>query len=83
MLNHAYFPDGAVLSLLSVLENGMAIETATIGRECAFGLFADSHTSSNRCLVQLRGNLLRVPIEVLRLEFECSAQIRDLFRHLF
>ena len=36
-LKHAYFPQGAVLSLLTVLENGSAIETANIGREGAFG----------------------------------------------
>jgi len=40
LLKHAYFPQGAVLSLLTVLENGSAIETANIGREGAFGLFA-------------------------------------------
>ncbi len=28
LLKHAYFPEGAVLSLLTVLENGSAIETA-------------------------------------------------------
>ena len=39
-LRHAYFPEGGVLSLLTVLENGDAIETANIGREGAFGLFA-------------------------------------------
>src|ERR1700754_4294798 len=33
ILNHAYFPQGAVLSLLTVLENGSAIECANIGRE--------------------------------------------------
>ena len=37
VLNHAYFPNGAVLSLLTVLENGSAIETANIGREGALG----------------------------------------------
>ena len=37
-LQHAYFPEGCVLSLLTVLENGDAIETANIGREGAFGL---------------------------------------------
>ena len=36
LLKHAYFPQGAVLSLLTVLENGSAIETANIGREGAF-----------------------------------------------
>ncbi len=68
VLNHAYFPDGAVLSLLTVLENGTAIETANIGREGAFGLFAAmySHTSFNRSVVQLQGGLLRVPIKILQ-----------------
>src|ERR1700691_2952426 len=52
LLKHAYFPEGAVLSLLTVLENGSAIETANIGREGAFGLFAAmySRVSFNRCL---------------------------------
>jgi hypothetical protein len=57
ILEHAYFPEGAVLSLLTVMENGSAIETANIGREGAFGLFAAmySRVSFNRCLVQLEG----------------------------
>ena len=46
LLKHAYFPQGAVLSLLTVLENGSAIETANIGREGAFGLFAASTAAS-------------------------------------
>ncbi|MGH6801349.1 MAG: Crp/Fnr family transcriptional regulator [Methylocella sp.] len=81
LLNHAYFPDGAVLSLLTVLGNGSAIETANIGREGAFGLFAAmySRTSFNRSLVQLQGGLLRVPIKVLQMEFEQSAHVRNLF----
>ena len=81
ILNHAYFPDGAVLSLLTVLENGTAIETANIGREGAFGLFAAmySRSSFNRSLVQLEGGLLRVPIKVLLSELERSAHIRNLF----
>lgn len=80
-LNHAYFPDGAVLSLLTVLRDGTAIETANIGREGAFGLFAAmySRTSFNRCLTQLKGSLLRVPIEILHLEFERNEHIRNLF----
>ena len=80
-LDHAYFPEGAVLSLLTVLENGSAIETANIGREGAFGLFAAmySRTSFNRCIVQLQGPMVRCPIEALRSEFDRSDQVRDLF----
>src|SRR5580658_6260857 len=71
LLKHAYFPQGSVLSLLTVLEDGAAIETANIGREGAFGLFAAmySRVSFNRCLVQLEGSMVRCPIELLRSEF--------------
>ncbi len=80
LLEHAYFPQGAVLSLLTVLENGSAIETANIGREGAFGLFAAmySRTSFNRCIVQLEGDLVRCPIQVLQSEFQRSEHVRDL-----
>ncbi len=80
-LDHAYFPEGCVLSLLTVLENGSAIECANIGREGAFGLFSAmySRVSFNRCIVQLAGPILRCPIEPLRLEFEKSEHVRNLF----
>jgi CRP-like cAMP-binding protein len=79
-LEHVYFPRGAVLSLLTVLANGAAIETANIGNEGAFGLFAAmySRTSFNQCLVQLQGGLVRVPIEILRAEFDRSDHVRNL-----
>lgn len=81
LLKHAYFPQGAVLSLLTVLENGSAIETANIGREGAFGLFAAmySRVSFNRSLVQLEGEMLRCPIELLQAEFKQSEHVRNLF----
>jgi CRP-like cAMP-binding protein len=81
LLEHAYFPTDGVLSLLTVLEDGSAIETANIGREGAFGLFAAmySRVSFNRCLVQLEGNMIRCPIEVLQIEFRHSEHVRDLF----
>jgi len=81
LLKHAYFPQGTVLSLLTVLENGSAIETANIGREGAFGLFAAmySRVSFNRCIVQLEGHMVRCPIEFLQFEFKNSEHVRDLF----
>ena len=81
LLTHAYFPQGSVLSLLTVLEDGAAIETANIGREGAFGLFAAmySRVSFNRCIVQLGGHTVRCPIELLQHEFKNSEHVRDLF----
>jgi CRP-like cAMP-binding protein len=80
-LEHAYFPEGCVLSLLTVLENGSAIECANIGREGAFGIFSAmySRVSFNRCIVQLEGRMARCKIEPLRLEFERSEHVRNLF----
>jgi CRP-like cAMP-binding protein len=80
-LKHAYFPKGSVLSLLTVLENGSAIETANIGREGAFGLFAAmySRVSFNRCVVQLEGDMVRCPIALLQSEFRNSEHVRNLF----
>jgi CRP-like cAMP-binding protein len=81
LLKHAYFPQGSVLSLLTVLENGAAIETANIGREGAFGLFAAmySRVTFNRCIVQLEGHTVRCPIQLLQYEFKNSEHVRDLF----
>ena len=81
VLDHVYFPEGSVLSLLTVLESGSAIETAKVGREGAFGLFAAlySRVSFNRCLVQMEGPTLRCPIEPLLQAFTNSAQVRNLF----
>jgi len=81
VLKYAYFPEGAVLSLLTVLENGSAIETANIGREGAFGLFAAmySRVSFNRCLVQMEGGMVRCPIGLLQAEFKNSEHVRNLF----
>jgi CRP-like cAMP-binding protein len=79
-LEHVYFPRGAVLSLLTSLEDGTLIETANIGNEGAFGLFAAmySRVSFNQCLVQLEGALVRVPIDVVQGEFERSEHVRNL-----
>ena len=80
VLEHAYFPEGSVLSLLTVLENGAAIETANIGYEGAFGLFEGMYTevSFSRCIVQMEGRLVRCPIGVLHDEFRRSEQVRAL-----
>lgn len=86
IVDYAYFPDGAVLSLLTVLENGAAIETAIIGREGAFGVCLAMYdpasprrrSSFTRCVVHLPGGLLRIPVNVLRELAQSSAHFRDL-----
>lgn len=80
-LEHAYFPEGNVLSLQTVLGDGAAVETANIGQEGAYGLFTAAYGrgSFNRCLVQLEGAMLRFPARVIRTEIEQDEGARSLF----
>jgi CRP-like cAMP-binding protein len=79
-LEHAYFPEGCVLSLLTILENGSEIECANIGREGAFGLFSAmySRVSFTRCTVQLEGPMIRCEIAYLQDEFSKSPHLQNL-----
>ena len=40
LIETIYFPQDGVISLMTLMENGAAIESATIGREGALGLMA-------------------------------------------
>jgi len=84
-IDYAYFPLGAILSMVTVLRNGAFIETANIGAEGSFaiclalyGLASPKRCSAyTRCLVQSPGALLRVHLAVLAPEFAKSAELRD------
>jgi CRP-like cAMP-binding protein len=79
-LEYAYFPEGSVLSLLTVLDNGSAIESANIGREGGFGIFSAmySRVSFSQCIVQLQGAITQCPIKYLQMEFESSKHTQNL-----
>jgi CRP-like cAMP-binding protein len=61
-LDHVYFPDSGVISVLAVYANGSAIEMATIGREGCTGVQAvfGAKTSSIRLFVQIPGTAAKM-----------------------
>jgi hypothetical protein len=71
LLTHAYFAQGCVTSLLTILENGSGIELGNIGREGALGLFAAMYdrVSFSRSTVQLQGTMVRCYIRPLQVIF--------------
>jgi CRP-like cAMP-binding protein len=77
-VQHIYFPQNCVLSTLAVSESGHAVETATIGREGAFGLVAaiNGHETYARCLVQHSGAAYRIAAADFKKEFDRSAHVR-------
>jgi CRP-like cAMP-binding protein len=61
-LDHIYFPDSGVVSVVAVYTDGSIIEMATIGREGCTGMQAyfDAKTSSVRLLVQIPGSATKM-----------------------
>ncbi|HJZ33017.1 MAG TPA: Crp/Fnr family transcriptional regulator [Hyphomicrobiaceae bacterium] len=61
-LDHVFFPDSGVISVVAVYPDGSIIEMATIGREGCTGFQAvfGSKTSSARLLVQVPGTAARM-----------------------
>jgi CRP-like cAMP-binding protein len=75
-----YFPHDGVISLMTLMENGMAIESTTIGPEGALGLMAAvaPRQSLGRAIVQTPLKAARVPTERLHEAWERSAALRGL-----
>lgn len=75
-----YFPHDGVISLMTLMENGAAIESATIGREGALGLPAAvaPRQSLSRAIVQTPTRAARVSAAALHEVWEKSPTIRDL-----
>jgi CRP-like cAMP-binding protein len=84
MVDTVYFPDDCVISLMTLMESGGAIESAMIGREGALGLMSavSPRQSLSRAMVQVPGRARRISAAHLHRAWEQSAQIRDLIdRH--
>ena len=79
-LDHVYFPDSGVISVVAVYANGDIIEMATIGREGCSGLQAifRAKTSSVRLLVQIPGSAARMPRAAFNRAMESIPSFRDL-----
>lgn len=76
----AYFPHDGVISLMTLMENGAAIESATIGREGALGLMGavSPRQSLSRAIVQTPTRAARIGASQLHEAWEKSAKIREM-----
>ena len=75
-----YFPHRGMISLLAVMRDGKAIETATVGREGVAGAMAGLglHRTSTRAVVQLPLTASVITAVAFRKAVEASAALRDL-----
>jgi CRP-like cAMP-binding protein len=77
-IDYAYFPNRGVVSAMTVMEDGRAIEVATVGDEGMVGLplLVGAKTTTNRVIVQVPGEALRMGADVLRAEASRDSPLR-------
>lgn len=70
-IRHVHFIESGLLSLLSTLEDGTAIEVGALGREGMGGLslLLGSDTAAHTAMVQMAGKAYRMPTESAREAF--------------
>jgi CRP-like cAMP-binding protein len=71
-IDYVYFPESGVVSIVTDLDDGMTVETGTIGNEGLVGLPAvlGVQHSVSRAFCQIPGHTLRVPADVIAEERE-------------
>jgi CRP-like cAMP-binding protein len=79
-IDTVFFPHDGVISLMTLMENGAAIESATIGREGALGLpsAVAPRASLVRAIVQTPTRAVRISAAQLHEAWEKSPRIREL-----
>jgi len=79
-IEHAYFPEQGMISVVSLMEDGSSIEIGTIGREGVAGatLLLETNAVPYQFFVQLPGQAQRLEASVFMEEAERSQEFRQL-----
>jgi CRP-like cAMP-binding protein len=79
-ISFIYFPQSGMISVLASMQDGTAVETASVGREGAVGIMAGlgSRRAAGRAVVQVDGLSSQIAVAPFRAAADQSADIRDL-----
>jgi CRP-like cAMP-binding protein len=82
-IDHVYFPDSGMISLVAVLEDGGSLELAAIGLEGTVGpaLANGTGEAPMRAIVQVPGQGSRIATEHFDAALQKSARLRDVIGH--
>jgi CRP-like cAMP-binding protein len=80
LMQHAYFPTTAIVSLHYVMDTGASAETAGVGNEGVVGisLFLGGNTTPSSAVVQTAGHGYRLASRMLKEEFNRAGPMRSL-----
>src|SRR5437764_3703763 len=75
---YLYFPTTAVVSLVYTMVDGSTAEMGLVGNEGVVGiaLFMGGDTTPNRAIVQVAGDAFRLPVSILRAEFQRGGAVQ-------
>jgi hypothetical protein len=84
-LRHVYFPESALISLLSVTDDGTSVEVRLVGSEGMLGIpiFLSSASMPYRATVRIGGAAQRMNSEPLKKEFDRCGPFHDLLLSLY
>ena len=76
----AYFPGRAMISLVSIMQDGSTTEIGLIGNEGIVGLpiILGGDRSPSRAIVQIRGSALKLDAKILKQEFHRGGKLQQL-----
>ena len=78
-IDYVYFPEDCIASVVSVMADGSAVETATIGFEGVVGLpvFLGADRTPAQAFVQIPGEAYRIESGAFRQEIQRGGDLRD------
>ena len=79
-IDTVYFPDTALISLVSTLSDGFTTEVSLVGCTGMVGLpvILGSGYSQHRAIVQVPGNVIKISALILKQEFEKGGELQKL-----
>jgi CRP-like cAMP-binding protein len=74
-----YFPENAVICMLTVMENGETIESCTVGREGATWISASLHAPTMPCetIAVIGGDAYRIDVDTIEKELRQNGAFHD------
>ena len=78
IMTEVYFPIEAMISLVSIMENGASTEISLIGKEGMVGLpvFLGGGSTISRAIVQIEGKAIKLNANVLKREFDRGEELQ-------
>ncbi|GAB4440388.1 MAG: Crp/Fnr family transcriptional regulator [Cyanobacteria bacterium J069] len=79
-IEHVYFPHRALISLVTILEDGSTVENSLVGREGMVGIqaFLGNGTMPHQAIVQVPNGGVRMSLAAFKAEFNRNGPLHDL-----